>query len=361
MSTAAQIDFQLYFSLLATDLLRFSIPGIGSFVWHVERSHVDPKAGTVSPPRPSLKYEPGYRYQGETVAFLRDHFGITENEAETLLREIGRLTSTYLKAAPELELWRLGKLKRIGGTYKVELVEEAHIPFAIELQEVSLRAGAVSAVTPLSTSPVSSEEGKSRKEKSRARPIEDEASPAGLVEKAAPSSQRRRWLPLLGGVALVVALLAVVTFLLLKKRKPPQPVEISLSARKAPPSQDKTTPVAATPPPSQSKDAPQVPPPSVEKSSSASPPKAVEKSAPPPVKSIPSGPKYYIIVGSYPSRAEAEQKAAQFSGYKVEYLPGKEPGWVRLSIYSSTDKGEVQVRLREIKAQVPDAWVFAAP
>lgn len=87
-------------------------------------------------------------------------------------------------------------------------------------------------------------------------------------------------------------------------------------------------------------------------------PKAAPKSTPAPTQ---GGRKYYIIVGSYPSRAEAEAQASRFSGYKVEYLPGKDPGWVRIGLLISGDKAEAQRKLREVKAQVPDAWLYTAP
>lgn len=385
MSTAAQIDFQLYVALLASELTRFSLPGVGSFSWHVERSHVDPKSGIVAPPRAILKHEPGHKYFHETVAFLRDHFGIDETEAEAVLREIGRLTAAYLRAAPEMDLWRLGKLKRVGGIYKVELSEEAVPPCAVDLVEVSLRAGAVSPVSALPKVVPSSEEGKG-KEAPRARIKEPrKEAPTPTEETAYPAQPRRerRWLPLFGGLAVVAVILAGITFWLLRKRPAPQPVEITLSK----PSSGGTSSAPAPPPsstPSTAKDKPQSASAPATSSKEPSTAPSVSKAAPPPTTSStakekpqptpePSskessasspptkGPRYYIIVGSYPSRAEAEQRAAQLDRYRVEYLPGKEPGWVRLSVFSSTDKAEVQTRLREIKAQIPDAWVFTSP
>ncbi|MCX7651461.1 MAG: SPOR domain-containing protein [Bacteroidia bacterium] len=372
----AQIDFQSYFALLAAELPRFSIPGIGSFVWHVEKAQVDPKAGSMSPPRPTLKYEPGHRYQADTVAFLQEYFGIPSEEAEALLREVGRLSSSYLRATNEMDLWKFGKVKKVGAIYKVEFSEGAPIPFTAELYEVSLRATA-GAAAPVSISAPprtdkSAEKAKSqptKPEASRAKIVEDH--PQNATESQSTTQAKRRWSVVLALVSLLMIGIAGGVFWMLKNKKAKQPVEIVISksssssaGSSSSPEQPKETPSTKTP--TQADQKPKIeekpsPPP---KKTPPQPYKEAEKPVrPEPVPSSqPStrGPKYYIIVGSYPSRAEAEAKANQFSGYRVEYLPGKEPGWVRLSIYSSSDAGEAQRKLREIKSRIPDAWVFRA-
>ncbi|MCS7297858.1 MAG: hypothetical protein RMK19_02210 [Bacteroidia bacterium] len=381
----AQIDFQAYIALLAAELPRFSVPGVGSFVWHVEKAYVDPKLGIVTPPRPVLKYEPGHRYQAETVAFFQEYFGSDAAEAEALLREVGRLASAYLKAANEMDLWKFGKIKRIGGLYKIELAEGAPIPFAMELYEVSLRAGAASSVAPPPVpTPQDKPKEKDKKDKPslsdvpRARVVESPPSieEEGDIEKGEILPQpvavpRQRWGLMLVALALLISLLAAGVFWILRKRKPAQPVEIVLSKSRPtaepssevkPPSPEKPTTSSTSPTltlpekkSSEAKPSPSLP----------SPPSSPSKaSPPPPPKPSPSSPvsgRYYIIVGSYPSRSEAEEKARQFSGYSIEYLPGKEPGWVRISIFSSSDRMQVQQKLREIKTRVPDAWVYMAP
>lgn len=370
MSTAAQIDFQLYMGLLAAELPRFSVPGIGSFIWHVERVQVDPKSGTVTPPRPSLKYEPGHKYLGETIAFLRDYYGLSEKEAEELLREVGRLTAAYLRAAPEMDLWRLGKLKRTGALYKVELQEGAPVPFAIDLAEISLRAGVSPVVTLPQGAAVTSEAPKKHTERSRAHPVE---APVPTVSPQPRAS--RRWLPIGVGTLAVIVVLGALTYVITRKRTPPQPVEINLSTKpastpKAEPSKSSTEP-APTPakPTSRAPAAEQTSStskPSPQKTSSASsqvsPPPEVPVQSPPKGTQPSSEPRYYVIVGAYPSRREAEAKAAAFSGYTVEYLPHpSKAGWVRVSIFSSSSRQQAEAFLRKIKAEVPDAWVYAAP
>ncbi len=390
--TTTQIDFQAYLTLLAAQRERFSVPGLGTFVWHLERSHVDPRGGTITPPRPTLKFEPGLRYQAETVAFLRDHFSLTPAEAENLLKEIGRLASNYLRAASEVELWRMGKLKRIGGVYKFEPNEGATLPIAMDLMEVSLRAGGTPAVAPLSAAPTgsaaspSAEKTKSAKskdtasspktapEKPRARPVEklDEEDD----EYISPQPRRKRsWIPLVSGIILIVSLLVAATVWLMRRRQPPAPVEITLSQPKSTSTPKEGTPKGQTAEPSPSpasKPAPKDPAPTRPKAEAAPPkpaekteptPKPTPKPAPSPAQAspAPSGPRYYIIVGSYPSRAEAEAQAGRFSGYTIEYLPGKDPGWVRIGLLAPSDKAEAQRKLKEIKAQVPDAWLYTAP
>lgn len=380
MQTAAHLDFQLYVALLASELPRFTVPGLGSFVWHVEKAHVDPRTGVVSPPKPTLKHEPGHRYQAETVAFLRDHFGLPEAEAEALLREIGRLAAAYLRTASEMDLWRLGKIKRVGGVYKVELQEEAIPPIAVGLEEVNLRAGASSVVSLPKAAPPSSSSKGPETSRARVREAVSSASPSEEPSKVPPQPRSsRRWVPLGVSVVVVAAILAGVTFWMVRKRTPPQPVEIRLEGKgtastapqqrpssalpgesSSPTKAEKTasTPPSASPPSAVS---PKRTSPPAGEPKQVSPPSAKAPEPAPPQKAAPPGPTYYIIVGSYPSRAEAEQKAAAFPGYKIEYLPGKDPGWVRLSVYSSKDKAAVQQRYREVKAKVPDAWIFTAP
>ncbi|GIV23218.1 MAG: hypothetical protein KatS3mg025_0877 [Bacteroidia bacterium] len=371
MSTAAQIDFQLYMGLLAAELPRFSVPGIGSFTWHVERAHVDPKSGTVTPPHPALKYEPGHKYLAETIAFLRDYFSLSEKEAEALLREVGRLTAAYLRAAPEMDLWRLGKLKRMGGLYKVELHEEAPIPFVMDLAEISLRAGASPVVT-LAQSPTAlSEAPKKHIETSpRAQPIE---TPSPTVPPQPRSS--RRWLPIVLGTVAVIVVMGAITYVITRKRTPPQPVEINLSTKSAstpapkaePPksskeaSTAKPTPAETSPAQTPSTAKPSAPQAPIASPKPSSPPEVAPKSPSKEVKTS-SQPRYYVIVGAYPSRSEAEAKATAFPGYTVEYLPHpSKAGWFRVSIFSSTNRQQAEAFLRKIKSEVPDAWVYAAP
>lgn len=383
----AQIDFQSYVSLLAVELPRFSIPGVGSFIWHVEKAQVDPKGGVVAPPRPFLKYEPGHRYQAETVAFLQEYFGIPTEEAEALLKEIGRLSSAYLRAANEMDLWKLGKIKKVGAVYKLELAEEAVVPFSAELYEVSLRASGGAAVAPVSPSPEPKAKPKEKpkspstlvEEPPRARPVEVEFTEG--PSQPSPRSKRRPLL-LIGVIILVGIGVAAGGFWIWQQRESAkQPVEIVMSKKEKersaevePPSTPAGAPTS-TPseePPSP-KDKKPAPPPTpereresrTEKASSPAPAPSVEKPAKPELpkaeKVPPVGPRYHIIIGSYPSRAEAEAKAREFPGYSIVYLPGKDPGWVRLSVFSSTDKAEIQRKLQEVKTRVPDAWVLAAP
>ncbi|MCX8112332.1 MAG: SPOR domain-containing protein [Bacteroidia bacterium] len=370
----AQIDFQSYIALLAAELPRFSVPGVGSFVWHVEKAHVDPRAGVVAPPRPALKYEPGHRFQAETITFLREYFGLPAEEAEALLREIGRLASTYLRATNEMDLWKLGKIKKVGAVYKVELAEEALIPFSAELYEVSLRSSSPAA--PVAATPAKAKvSGKSQdlskaSDFPRARVVEQSTETEVFTPQPTQTSGKR-WSVLLISIGLIVAIITIGVFWILRKRKPAQPVEIVLSKPK--PEVSSKPELPPTPPQPTSSSSPekrfQTSPPEKKPPTdqvAASPPSPKNKSAipeQPKPQAPPSpspGPRYYIIVGSYPSRTEAEAKARELAEFQVEYLPGKEPGWVRLSVFSSSNKADVQRKLREVKAKIPDAWVFTA-
>ncbi|MCS7189062.1 MAG: SPOR domain-containing protein [Bacteroidia bacterium] len=369
MGASMQIDFQLYIALLATELPRFSIPGLGTFIWHIERCHVDPKSGTVAPPRPTLKYEPGNRYLEETIGFLRDHYGFSAEDAEAFLKEVGKLASSYLRAAPEMELWKLGKLKRIGGVYKVELNEEAQAPLTVDMVEISLRAGVGN---PVASLPAKKEAApppskKAPKEKPRARVAESlpHKTSESTLTPAVSTSSKRHWLTFVIGIGVIILLIGLVSFWLLQRKHPPKPVEITLSPTKAPkttPSSKEEKPTPQESPQTKPESRPLAPEkPAKQKAEAIQPPKEVLQPPSAEPKPKAKGPRYYIIVGSYPSKSEAEAKAAEFSGYSIEYLPGKQPGWVRLSVFSSTNPAEVEERLREIKSRVPDAWVYVSP
>lgn len=375
---------------------RFSVPGIGSFVWHVERAQVDPKAGIVLPPRPTLKYEPGHRYQSETIMFIQEYFGMPADEAEALLREIGRVASNYVRATNEIDLWKLGKIKKVGAIYKVELANEAPIAITAELYEVSLRATTGAAVAPPPVSSPAPEKRKPEKpsktqetqekskttEQTRARVVERDAEDT-IPAKSGRSSERR-WTLIIVVIGVIVAVAAVGVFWLLGKRKTAQPVEISLSkrsssttsssetsdteaAKSSASSEDKAASARKSEKseaaPSKAEPTRSKPEPAPQPKAQTTPPAEKPAPSPPPTSDKPkpaSGPRYHIIVGAYPSRAEAEAKAKQFSGYAVQYLPGKDPGWVRLSVFNTTNKGEAQRKLQEIRAQAPDAWVLTA-
>ncbi len=388
MSSAAKIDFENYFALLVTSLERFSIPGLGSFVWHIERVEIDPKAAQIKPPRPQLKFEPGQRYVAGTVAFLVDRYGLAPEEAEAFLRELGQVLAAYLKATTEMDVWKLGKLRRVGVSYRLELNEEASLSFLEDLLPVSLRysEGAVAPIAVSKSSPAPSkktEKEKTSRESSRARSVEVPPQPSDSP------SPKRRGLAWIGVIFLILVGIAVGAYFILRKRESTarEPVEVVLGTREKAsrstqtsemPSKSESAPSAdkpsASPPRPESKSAPQ-PPPS-ESSKPTAPPREPAPSGSTPAQpsptrlSPPSTPSpassglitpqkgyYYIIVGSYPSLAEAQEKAKVLGSPTVEFLPGKE-GRVRVSYYSSPDKAVIQARLQEVKARIPDAWVY---
>ncbi len=389
MSSVAKIDFENYFALLATSLERFSIPGLGSFVWHIERAEVDPKAAQIKPPRPQLKYEPGQRYITETIAFLIDRYGLSSEEAEAFLKELGNVLVNYLKAANEMDVWKLGKLRRVGVSYRLELSEGAPLGFLEDLHPVSLRhtEGAVAPIA-VSSQPAATpsarkaEKQKAPRESSRARSVEVPPQPA---ESTAPG---RRGLAWIGVVFLVLVIIAVGAYFILRKREKAahQPVEIVLGHRQEtsprhsqspeaslPSAPEKSTARPSTPEPETKKSPtqpspassssggpsqkPSTPRPEADKGSAIKPSAPAAPSSAQPALTNPVKGRYYIIVGSYPSLAEAQEKAKTLGSTTIEFLPGKE-GRVRISYYSSSNAAEVQARLKEVKARIPDAWVY---
>lgn len=388
MTSAAKIDFENYFALFATSLERFSIPGLGSFVWHIERAEVEPKAAQIKPPRPQLKYEPGQRYLTETIALLVDRYGLSPEEAEAFLKELGNVLVNYLKAANEMDVWKLGKLRRVGVSYRLELSEGAPLGFLEDLYPVSLRhsEGAVApiAVSSQPTAPPparKAEKEKAPKESSRARSVEVPPQPAESTASG------RRGLAWIGVVFLVLVLIAVGAYFILRKREKAarQPVEIVLGTKQEKSTQTSQTPATSSPseseksaarpstPEPETKKSPAQPSPApsakvsdqknptsapeADKGSSARPSAPTAPSSAQPTLTNPVKGRYYIIVGSYPSFAEAQEKARALGSTTIEFLPGKE-GRVRISYYSSPNAAEVQARLKEIKARIPDAWVY---
>ncbi len=384
MTSAAKIDFENYFALLATSLERFSIPGLGSFVWHIERAEVDPKTAQIKPPRPQLKYEPGQRYLTETIAFLIDRYGLSAEEAEVFLKELGSILTNYLKAANEMDVWKLGKMRRVGVSYRLDLGEGAPISFLEDLNPVSLRhsEGAVAPVEVRSQAPSAAPSRKAEKEKppkesSRARSVEVPPQPS---EVTAP---KRRGLAWIAVIFLVLVGVAVGAYFILRKRKNAsrQPIEIVLGSKQekpgqaprasetpsqpekptdkpsAPESKPKAEPKPTSSEPPASKTPPQEAPKSAPKAEKGPAPKPLAPETPAPTLTTPVKGRYYIIVGSYLSLSEAQEKAKALGSPTIEYLPGKE-GRVRVSYYSSSNPAEVQDRLKQIKARIPDAWIY---
>jgi len=379
MSSAAKIDFENYFALFATSLERFSIPNLGSFVWHIERAEVDPKTAQIKPPRPQLKYEPGQRYLAETVAFLIDRYGLSPGEAEAFLKELGHILLNYLKAANEMDVWKLGKLRRAGVSYRLELSEEAPLSFLEDLQPVSLRhsEGAVAPLTVSSqptgpASPKKAEKAKPPKESTRAKVVEVSPQPAESTPR------KRRGLAWIGVVFLVLVGVGLGAYFILRKRERAsrQPVEVVLGSKqgKSPETShgpEKTLPaddnVSASQTENKAKTETTSPPSSSQKPVQASPvpEKAPAPKAPSPVPS-PSQPalttpqkgRYYVIVGSYPSLEEAYENAKAIGSSTVEFLPVPERGRVRVSYFSSSNKAEAEARLREVRTRFKDAWLY---
>lgn len=395
---AVAIDFEAYTALLMSSLERFSIPSLGSFVWHIDRAEGDPRTATLKPPKPILKYEPGQRYLAETVAFLRDHYGISEEEAKQLLEEVGRLLLGYLKSSPEINIWKLGKLRKIGVTYKFEVSEEAPLSFLEDLAPVSLRATEERVVslgpTPTSqATPPKQKEEKPKKEKkappaekTRARQIEESFSP-----QPKPHSGSRS-LVLVGLLLLVLIGAGMAAYLILKQRKKTTkpPVEIVLRSEKTPkapadsasPSHSPTKPTPSSESQSTSSASKEETPKrssireirekgvvqtqkesalagQSSKQTSTTPPKETPSSLGPSTLLTPQPGRYYLIVGAYPSLEEAKAKAQAFAGESIEFLPHpKKSGWVRISLYSSTNKQAVEAKRSQILARVPDAWIF---
>jgi cell division septation protein DedD len=385
MSSAAKIDFENYFALFATSLERFSIPNLGSFVWHIERAEVDPKTAQIKPPRPQLKYEPGQRYLAETVAFLIDRYGLSPEEAEAFLKELGHILLNYLKAANEMDVWKLGKLRRAGVSYRLELSEEAPLSFLEDLQPVSLRhsEGAVAPLTVSSqptapASPKKAEKAQPHKESTRAKVVEVSPQPAESTPR------KRRGLAWIGVVFLVLVGVGLGAYFILRKRKQAsrQPVEVVLGSKQGKSSgtsqgPEKTLPtnnnVSASQTEKKAKTETTSPPSSMPKSSSQKPaqaPPAPEKAPAPkaPSSPLPSSSKpalttpqkgrYYVIVGSYPSLEEAYENAKALGSSTVELLPMPERGRVRVSYYSSSNKAEAEARLREVRTRFKDAWLY---
>ncbi len=378
MSSAAKTDFESYFALFAASLERFSIPGLGSFVWHIERAEVDPKAAQIKPPRPQLKYEPGQRYLSETVAFLMDKYGLSEQASEAFLKELGLVLVNYLKAANEMDVWKLGKLRRTGVSYRLELSEEAPVSFLEDLHPVSLRPteGAVAPISGSGQPPAppptkKAEKEKPVKESSRAKAVDVPPQP-----QESPGA-RRRGLSWIVVVLLLLVGIGVGAYFILRQREKTsrQPTEIVLGSKheKTAPAETQKSEKASELPPAESKtpaqpsepeNTPPAKPPTPEKSSTPpaptpKPPATERAISTQPTLTTPQKGRYYIIVGSEPTLEEAAAKARAMGIPTAEFLPVPERGRVRISYHSTPNKAEAEARLKEAKARIPDAWLYA--
>ena len=378
MSSAAKTDFESYFALFAASLERFSIPGLGSFVWHIERAEVDPKTAQIKPPRPQLKYEPGQRYLSETVAFLMDKYGLSEQASEAFLKELGLVLVNYLKAANEMDVWKLGKLRRTGVSYRLELSEEAPVSFLEDLHPVSLRPteGAVAPISgsgqpPAPPSTKKAEKEKPVKESSRAKAVDVAPQP-----QESPGA-RRRGLSWIVVVLLLLVGIGVGAYFILRQREKTsrQPTEIVLGSKhqKTAPAETQKSEKASELPPAESKtpaqpsepeNTPPAKPPTPEKSSTPpaptpKPPATERAISTQPTLTTPQKGRYYIIVGSEPTLEEAAAKARALGISTAEFLPVPERGRVRISYHSTSNKAEAEARLKEVKARIPDAWLYA--
>ena len=380
MSGAAKIDFENYFALFVTSLERFSIPGLGSFVWHIERVEVDPKAAQIKPPRPQLKYEPGQRYLSETIAFLIDKYGLSQQEAEAFLKELGLILVNYLKATNEMDVWKLGKLRRTGVSYRLELNEGAPVSFLEDLHPVSLRHGE-GAVAPISGSgqspaspppPKKAEKEKPSKESSRAKAVDVPPQP----QERTPA--RRRGLGWIVAVLLLLVGIGVGAYFILRQRKKAsrQPVEIVLGSKNekkslvetsGPEKTSEVSPAESTTPTPTPSPAPENKPSSTpaitEKTSTPpapapEPPVSERPTSAQPTLTTPQKGRYYIIIGSEPSLEAAYAKAKALGVSKAEFLPVPERGRVRISYHSTPNKAEAEARLKDVKARIPDAWIY---
>jgi cell division septation protein DedD len=313
------------------------------------------------------------------VAFLIDRYGLSPEEAEAFLKELGHILLNYLKTANEMDVWKLGKLRRAGVSYRLELSEEAPLSFLEDLQPVSLRhsEGAVAPLTVSSqptapASPKKAEKAQPPKESTRAKVVEVSPQPAESTPR------KRRGLAWIGVVFLVLVGVGLGAYFILRKRERAsrQPVEVVLGSKQGKSSEtfhgsEKTLPAddnvsvsqtekkaktETTSPPSSSQKPVQAPP-APEKSPAPKAPSPVPSPSKPALTTPQKG-RYYVIVGSYPSLEEAYENAKAIGSSTVEFLPVPERGRVRVSYFSSSNKAEAEARLREVRTRFKDAWLY---
>ncbi|MDT7942297.1 MAG: hypothetical protein RQ993_03395, partial [Bacteroidota bacterium] len=278
----------------------------------------------------------------------------------------------------------LGKLRRAGVSYRLELSEEAPLSFLEDLQPVSLRhsEGAVAPLTVSSqptapASPKKAEKAQPHKESTRAKVVEVSPQPAESTPR------KRRGLAWIGVVFLVLVGVGLGAYFILRKRERAsrQPVEVVLGSKQGKSSEtsrgsEKTLPAddnvsapqlekkaksettsSPSSTPQSSSQKPVQAPPASEKSSALEAPSPVP-SSPKPALTTPQKGRYYVIVGSYPSLEEAYENAKALGSSTVEFLPVPERGRVRVSYYSSSNKAEAEARLREVRTRFKDAWLY---
>ncbi|MGQ9863394.1 MAG: SPOR domain-containing protein [Bacteroidia bacterium] len=346
-----EIDYALYLAHFLRELPRVSVPGIGSFVRVPQKSIIDPRTGEMTPPFYTIKHQPGTKYIHFTSKFIQDVYGFSAEEADAFLKEMGRYIANYLKMPVELELPRVGKLRRIGGTYKLELFDDPYSHWSVDLEVAHLRSKTTTKV-PLSVPQ------KSSKAPQKSKSTSPKVGSEQLVENVLSDAPKKRklFIPILVGVVVALGIVGALVYFLGKSKPAPQIVEVDLSKR-APKPADTAAKVSSSP--------------TREPESSSKPPSPQalrERGRFTPQEPKPETPKrtsetykYHIIGAAAPSQAEAQAKAQEFEkkGLRTQLLPHPtKPGWYRISIYQSNSPKAAKEKLKQLKAEYPDAWLY---
>jgi cell division protein FtsN len=177
-------------------------------------------------------------------------------------------------------------------------------------------------------------------------------------------------------VLLLLVGIGVGAYFILRQREKTarQPVEIVLGSKNEKKTSEETpkSEKASEPPAAESKtpastqsSAPENKPPSKPSTPEKPSPPSTSKAPvperatyPQPTLTTPQKGRYYIIVGSEPTLEAAYTKAKALGIPTAEFLPVPERGRVRISYHSTPNKAEAEARLKEVKARIPDAWLY---
>lgn len=347
-----EIDYALYLAHLLRELPRVSIPGIGSFVRVSQKSVIDPRTGEITPPYYTIKHEPGTKYLHFTSRFIQDTYGYSLQEAELFLKEMGRYVVNYLKMPVELELPRLGKLRRIGGIYKLELFGDPYPRWAVDLEVTHLRSKTTTTI-PLASPQKSPKQETPRKSKEVPPKASDQL--VGEVLSDAPK-KRKLFIPILAGVIVALAIVSALVYFLGRSKSTSQVVEIDLSKHTSKSIPQDTASQISSSPSKEAEAQPAPPSPQSLRERGRVVSKELKPESPPPTTAS-----YHIIGAAAPSQAEAQKKAQEFrkKGFRTQLLPHPtKPGWYRVSIYQSNSPEAAKRKLKELKAIYPDVWLY---
>ncbi|MCS7085003.1 MAG: hypothetical protein NZ534_02850 [Bacteroidia bacterium] len=343
-------DWLPYFRLIFRELERFALPGVGSFVLRRMPARFSPDGASLEPPREFYEYlaQVDPLLVRETERFFAQRYSLDPSRAADLTEKVGRAVADMLAAGTIIRLPAVGTLKKSGGATILDVSGVETL-----LEDLKLSPG-VSVPAAVATQPASTPP-----------PVaQTVVSESNVFVEPPPKSN---FYVYLYGILLILGAIGIMVgvFYYNKSRNvdPPKAVReetVVVAVRDTPKvvgaeSDTNTAKNSASSSPS--------PPPSP--APAAVPPSPRTTLPPLPPADDQQGGAFHIIVASAGDWAEASSRETLWKnkGFRVELLPGKDPGTYRISVASAPTREAAERKLALLKNQgrIPlDAWVLKA-